>query len=395
MSDIVDVRRDADAPDWRGASLPGEAYTSPDVLARELEGIFARTWLLAGPADRLLNGGDYFTCDLAGQPLLLVRASSTEVRAFHNVCRHRGHRLVEAEQGKNAETFTCRYDQWTYALDGRLQDVPDEADYPDLQKAACGLVPVHCAVWNGLVFINCDPAADPLETYLAPLPECLHEKIEPGAIVRTERHEVNANWKVVLEAFAGASHIAGLESPVPLGLDPTQAGMYHFERHSMHVVPAEKAQHWPVRRAKDWRAWVGDPRYLEFHYTVFPNLSVHVFIHGLTLLCCCLPHPADPERTTLHLWLWARVRAGRPLPEPMSMQEANLEILQQFAPHFEAVQHGMRSRAYPGPLLSVFESRIGHFHAVWQRYLRASPETTLAAWDIHAAAPAADAAQAP
>ena len=147
MSNTYEVRREAGAPDWGGATLSGESYTSRAVLARELERIFPTTWLLAGPAERVLSAGDYFTCELTGQPVLVVRQSSTEVHAFHNVCRHRGHRLVADAQGKAAEHFTCAYDQWRYGRDGQLIEVPNAGDYPNLDTATCGLLPLQFFVF--------------------------------------------------------------------------------------------------------------------------------------------------------------------------------------------------------------------------------------------------------
>jgi phenylpropionate dioxygenase-like ring-hydroxylating dioxygenase large terminal subunit len=188
-------------------------------------------------------------------------------------------------------------------------------------------------------------------------------------LVGLHRREFAVNWKTMLEAFIETHHIATLHPQVAKALLYQEASVAHFRRHSMTVVPAARASRWDERRTQSWRAWLEDPAYLEYHYTIFPNVSVHVFLWGLTFLFRCLPHARDPERMTMDVWIWKRIAEGETPPEPLSMPNAMQMILDQDYGNVELVQRGMRSRAFDHPRLSAFESRIGHLHAVLDGYL--------------------------
>lgn len=369
LTDAYAILQEPDAPDWRSTVIEGTRYTAPARLAHEQERVFARTWQLAGRTDQLRAPGDYFTFEVAGESIVVVNAGDAGIRAFYNLCRHRGRRLVDEGSCGQASRFKCPYHNWVYGLDGQLRAVPDADAFRDLDRETRGLLPVHADVWQGLVFVNLEANPEPLRNYLDVLTECMAGAFEPGVLVAARTHEFEANWKTVLEAFIETYHIAGLHPQVAKTLKWKDAAIAHFRRHSMTVVPAPKANRWAERRHQHWREWVADPLYLEYHYTVFPNLSVHVFIRGFTFVFRCLPHPTDVERMRMDVWIWKRLREGETPPPPLAMQDAMIEILEQDYANFASVQRGMRSRAFTGPKLNFYESRIGHFHAVMDAYL--------------------------
>src|SRR5215472_13816976 len=134
---------------------------SPEVYEREREAIFGRTWLNVGRVEQLPKVGSYFTkeLDAARTSIVVVRASADEIHAFHNICRHRGNKLVWQdfpleETNGTCRQFTCKYHGWRYGLDGACTFVQQEDEFFDLDKADYGLVPVHCAVWAGFIFVN-------------------------------------------------------------------------------------------------------------------------------------------------------------------------------------------------------------------------------------------------
>ena len=133
------------------------------------------------------------------------------------------------------------------------------------------------------------------------------------------------------------------------------------------------AQDWTARRGQHWRTWINDATTSEIHYSVFPNVTVHLFASGLTFLFHYLPDPTDPERTRLDSWTWKRLQEGETPPPPMSMPDAMGEVFQQDYDNIPLVQRGIRSRSFQGPRLNIVESRIGHFHAVVDAFLRAAP----------------------
>jgi Rieske 2Fe-2S family protein len=144
-----------------GPALEPNLYLEPEIVRLEQRAIFERTWQLAGHVSDLAEPGSYLTTEVIDQPVLVVRDHDGEIRAFRNVCRHRGSRLL-AGSGSCGKAIRCLYHGWTYRLDGRLIGVPEGRDIPDLDKARLGLHQVRAEVFCGLIFVNLDPGADPL-----------------------------------------------------------------------------------------------------------------------------------------------------------------------------------------------------------------------------------------
>jgi phenylpropionate dioxygenase-like ring-hydroxylating dioxygenase large terminal subunit len=186
----------------------------PAYYEAEREAIFRRTWLNVGRVERLPRVGSYFTKELAvaATSLIIVKGSDGQIRAFHNVCRHRGNKLVwndfpGEETAGSCRQFTCKYHAWRYSLNGELTFVQQEKEFFDLDKNEYGLKSVRCEIWEGFIFINLDPDALPLSEYLGELAKGLegypfHEMTE----VYTYRAEIGSNWKLFIDAFAEFYH---------------------------------------------------------------------------------------------------------------------------------------------------------------------------------------------
>jgi len=371
MTSPFTLWRDPAAPDWRNASIEGWHYTSAVRSAEERAAIFARSWQLVGRQDQLCEPGDYLTCTVAGESVLVVQDGGDALHAFYNVCRHRGRELVDPWTCGRTRQLQCRYHGWVYGLDGRVRAVPDESAFPDLEAGTLGLAPLQVDVWHGLVFVKVEPGGESLREHFDELEECLPQAFEPAVLVAAKTLQLNANWKVAIEAFIETNHIASLHPRVSKGLRFDETAVAHLRRHSLTVLPTKLAHDWGARRRESWRAWITDPATSEIHYSIFPNVTVHLFVSGLTFLFRFLPDGKDPELTRLDVWTWKRLQEGETPPPPMSMPDAMGEVFRQDYENIPFVQRGVRSRAFRGPLLNVFESRIGHFHGVVDGFLRA------------------------
>jgi phenylpropionate dioxygenase-like ring-hydroxylating dioxygenase large terminal subunit len=186
----------------------------PAYYEAEREAIFKRTWLNVGRVERLPRTGSYFTRELAvaGTSLILVRGKDGQIRAFHNICRHRGNKLVwndfpAEETAGTCRQFTCKYHAWRYGLDGELTFIQQEEEFFGVDKSQYGLKAVRCELWEGFIFVNLDPAAAPLADYLGDLAKGL-EGYPFGEMteVYTYRAEIGSNWKLFIDAFAEFYH---------------------------------------------------------------------------------------------------------------------------------------------------------------------------------------------
>ncbi|MDX6741014.1 aromatic ring-hydroxylating dioxygenase subunit alpha [Actinocorallia sp. A-T 12471] len=200
-------------PDLGTAPVDYTDSIDPGFYEDERNAIFRRTWLNVGRVERIPRTGNYFTKELAaaGTSLIIVRGADKKVRAFHNVCRHRGNKLVwndypNEEVSGTCRQFTCKYHAWRYSLEGELTFVQQEGEFFDLDKKDFGLKEVACDVWEGFIFVNLDPQ-ETLTEYLGDMAKGLegypfHEMTE----VYTYKAEIGSNWKLFIDAFAEFYH---------------------------------------------------------------------------------------------------------------------------------------------------------------------------------------------
>ena len=191
--------------------VPVEPTISREYFELECERIFRRVWLNVGVVAQLPRDNSYFVQDIpnTGASVIVTRDSHGKIRAFHNVCVHRGNRLVQTQRGRRLR-FVCGYHGWTYDQSGRLLNVPDEDQFPCLDKSASGLKPVAVECWNGFIFINLDP--EPAQT----LPEALDGlysaldgfPFEQAQLAGRYVARVKANWKVCMDIGSEGYHVA-------------------------------------------------------------------------------------------------------------------------------------------------------------------------------------------
>jgi Rieske 2Fe-2S family protein len=196
--------------------VPKSRYTDRHFLARELDTVFKRTWLMACREEELHGAGDFVEFTIGDQSIALVRAKSGDIGAFFNACRHRGTRLVSGS-GRIGE-FRCPFHGWRYGLDGTSTFVLDRENFPECQDPELALVDVRVDTWGGWVFINLDPNAMPLDEYLDPIPACLKDlKLDAMRYKWVKRTPMACNWKTAVDAFIEGYHVAELHPQLQRG----------------------------------------------------------------------------------------------------------------------------------------------------------------------------------
>ncbi|OHV40528.1 MULTISPECIES: aromatic ring-hydroxylating oxygenase subunit alpha [Pseudofrankia] len=215
-----------------------EDSISPEYYEVERKAIFQHTWLNVGRVEQIPKTGSYFTKEIhaARTSVIVVRDADGGVRAFHNICRHRGNKLVWQENpgeevSGTARQFICKYHAWRYGLDGACTFVQQESEFFDLDKATLGLVPVRCEVWEGFVFINLDDNdSTSAREYLGRFAKGL-EGYPFGEMTQTWKYraEVGANWKLYIDAFAEFYHAPVLHGKQYVSSESRKIQAYGYE----------------------------------------------------------------------------------------------------------------------------------------------------------------------
>jgi phenylpropionate dioxygenase-like ring-hydroxylating dioxygenase large terminal subunit len=188
-------------------TLPQSCYTDPAWFQREMEAIYSDMWLCAGRVGQISNAGDYFVRNVANASVIVTRDEQGGIRAFHNVCRHRGTQLCKSEEGKFAGRIQCLYHAWTYRLDGTLASAPHMEKVRGFREADYPLNPVASAVWDGHIFINLSARPAPLARHLAGLDQKFRPwRMEELEMAERRVYHLKANWKLVIQNYSECLH---------------------------------------------------------------------------------------------------------------------------------------------------------------------------------------------
>ena len=190
-------------------SLPAWIYRDPEFFAAERDAVFRYAWQLVCHVSDVPHPGDFHTLDFLGESVVAVRGDDGQVRCFHNVCRHRGARLLDGARGHCGRRIACPYHRWTYALDGALIGVPRLNDYPGLEMRDHGLAPLEQETFMGFVFVRLAPGLPSVHEMLAPCAEelaayRLEDMVPQGRVTLRPRP---VNWKNVADNYSDALHI--------------------------------------------------------------------------------------------------------------------------------------------------------------------------------------------
>ncbi|MDQ3811380.1 MAG: aromatic ring-hydroxylating dioxygenase subunit alpha [Chloroflexota bacterium] len=289
-------------PSEAAKTLPGQYFKSPEIFAEEAEKIFARRWLCVGREARIPTPGDYFLQQIGAESIIVLRDRIGSVRAFYNVCRHRGTRLCEAEAGKFAGTIQCPYHAWTYALDGRLIGAPSSDGIADFDKADYPLHRVATATWEGFLFINL--AADPelfAEAYAPLIGRFSRFNLPSLKVARQIEYDVRANWKLLFQNYSECYHCAPVHPALAKLTPPTSGENDLYEGPFLGGFMVINEGHGSLSMSGRicgvavWEMPAEDHRRV-YYYSIFPNmlLSLHpdyVMFHTLW--------PLEPGRTRI------------------------------------------------------------------------------------------------
>jgi nitrite reductase/ring-hydroxylating ferredoxin subunit len=398
------------------APVSYEDSISPEYYELEREAVFRTSWLNVGRVERLPRTGSYFTRELEvlNASIIVTRDATGTVRAFHNVCRHRGNKLVwddypREETSGNCRQFTCKYHAWRYNLDGSLAFVQQESEFFDLDKDSLGLAPVACDVWEGFIFVNFSKEpTQSLQEFLGDIGTGL-AGYPFGEMSQhwTFRSEINANWKLFIDAFVEFYHAPVLHQKQATPEESQKLMSYgfealHYELMSPHAMvsswggmspPKDESMVKPIERIVrsglfgPWdspdvvdemppgvnparhRAWGVDS------FVIFPNFMILVWERQwyLTYHYWPLAHNRHLFETTL--CFVPPKNASERIRQELAIVSTKEYALQD-ANTLEATQSMIESRAVETFVLNDQEVLCRHHHAVVREHVRAATEGT-------------------
>jgi choline monooxygenase len=370
------VRVDVNPQLESAETLASRFYTQPEVLALEREKIFRRTWQLVGTLSHpcgetngkprtIADPESYFTADVAGEPIVLVRDAAGNLRAFSNVCRHRAGPIAEGSGCRRV--FNCAYHGWTYTLDGRLIGTPEVDGMEFFDRSTMGMVPRRCETWRQFIFVNFAAEGPSLSEYLGNIPELAREFSFAGlALAERRDYIVNCNWKVYVDNYLEGYHIPIVHPGLMQEIDYPRYRCETFRYHSQQLGPVKEVK--PGERHERVYAPSATGLKEALYFWVFPNIMLNFYPDNLSTNVIV---PLSHDKTlTIFEWFFHDADSPR-AQERRAKAVAFSDVVQKEDIHIcEAVQRGLQSARYDRGRYSVKrENGVHHFHMLLSEFL--------------------------
>jgi choline monooxygenase len=251
---------------------PASWYSDPRILELEKRTVFSHSWQMVGRVDQMRDPGQYITCAIAGEPVVVIRGNDKFLRGFFNVCRHHAAAVMPKSEGK-AENLRCPYHGWTYNLEGGLVLTPEFGGVANFDRAANGLVPVQTEVWKSWLFAKLDPVGPSLKGFLGTdlLEQLEHLNLEQLKWFERRHYILNCNWKIFVDNYLdGGYHVPHIHGNLNSVLDYTNYTIETGERFCLQSSPiaTEKGD------AKTAAVRAGKRVY---YYWIYPNFMINIY----------------------------------------------------------------------------------------------------------------------
>jgi choline monooxygenase len=344
------------APLAEACTPPAAWYTDQRILDLERKTVFSRSWQWAGRTDQVREPGQYITCQVAEEPILVIRGKDSALRGFFNVCRHHAAAVLTKPEGKT-ETLRCPYHGWTYNLDGALVLTPEFGRVRNFDRAANGLISVGTRIWEGLVFVKLASAGPSLEEFLgADLAQQIRQlSLEKLHWMARRAYTLNCNWKVFVDNYLdGGYHVPHIHRGLNSVLDPVNYTIATGERFCLQSSPISSddrtdAQTAAVRKGDRAR-----------YYWIYPNLMINYYegVMDTNLVC-----PRGVDRTEVIFDFYFADNSAFAQERNLTSIAVSERIQAEDVAICESVQRGLASRAYGTGRLSARREAGEHlFH---------------------------------
>ena len=356
-------------------TMPARFYHDPGVYELEKKGIFYNSWIYVGHVSQLQDSGDYLTADVHDQGIFVIRGRSGELRAFYNVCIHRGHTLLK-NQGRT-NIIVCPYHAWAYDFDGSLKAARNSENVEGFNKCDFTLKSVQVEEFCGLVFVNLDPGAAPLKDLTGNLEQEIRSycpKVDELQFAQRDSYGVKANWKVLVDNFLECYHCASAHRDF---VDLVDMDSYRTITRGIYSSQIAGAP-----RSLDNSAFKFEKGDVDFGYAgwfLWPNLTIWIY-PGETNLSVLQINPDGLESTREYQdWFLPTSKPSRQQQDAMSYQK---EVLQpEDISLCENVQRGLKSNGYnqgrfivDKGLTELSEHAVHHFQAMVMNAIGANLE---------------------
>lgn len=324
-------------------TIPYHSYVDPETLEVEKKKIFHKSWMMVGHLSEVEKVGDFFTFDLAGEPLIITRNKDYQLSAMYNICPHRGTKVERKEQG-NKKIFQCMYHGWTFHLDGKLNRAPN-FDTNELGDRSC-LRTVQLEVFQSFIFVNLDPNAPPLSFYYNELKKEFNKYTFLHSLkqVISTKQIIHANWKAIIDNYLECDHCK-INHP---SFSKT------FDMNDYHIEPFKNF----TRQYSELKKKESEEQ--AYFYWIWPNTMISIYPQGFGNITTSQIIPITPDKSfAIYNYYFASDHISEEQEELIhfvnQVRKEDIELV-------ELLQSGFQTQAFDSGIYSPKENGLKYFH---------------------------------